>query len=404
MGRIVDLLRIERIRVSERSILAFTVLQRLMLGILINIIGPIVPLIASDLGIGLDYIGKTISLGTFAVLLTSFSIGYLTEMFGFKRIIFAGILFIISGCVAMFYTSSYLVFNLSYFILQFGIGILGLSTITLIGNHYFEKRTSNLLKANLGLSAGTIIAPLLVSLAVTYGMRWQSMFLYLVLPQALVTIVLISLNIPKGKAKDNSLKTMWAHHKKVLSHAHVVLCCLVALLYVSTTQTFYTWFTSYFSSMDIGLEVSSLFLAGYVLANMLGMVAKNYIVKLIKERKLLLFSASLSFCFLLSAFLFPHLVIKMVSIFLFGASIAGNFSIAYSLALNIGQKFSHQISAAMHASAYTGMAVFQYLAGYFSEHFSMDSIFYIDLGLLAGFIIVAAIINIKRFDKKIISI
>jgi len=400
MNRIFDIIRIERISSSDKGILAFSMLQRVMLGILINIIGPIVPLIAADLRVGLDFIGRTISLGTFALLLTSFTIGYLIELFGFKRIIFSGILLIIAGCLALFFSYSYLVFTLAYFLLQLGIGIIGISTISLIGNHYFEDRTSNILKANLGLAIGAIIAPLLVSLAVTFSLSWQALFVYLVFPQALITFILFSLNIPKSKSKGINLKSMFNDHRHVISHFYIILCCLVSLLYVSTAQTFYTWFTSYFSAMDIGLGTSSLFLAVYVGANLVGMLVKNYTVKFMEEKRLLLISIMLSFVFLLSAFLIPSLIAKVVLIFLFGINIAGNFSLTFSMSLSIGQKFTNPVSGFLHASAYVGVALFQYLSGYLSEYFSKDSVLYIDLGLLATLFLVVLAINVKNFDKS----
>ncbi|MGM0365170.1 MAG: MFS transporter [Actinomycetota bacterium] len=400
MDKIFRIIKIERISVSEKGVLAFSIGQRVMLGILINIIGPIVPLIAADLGVGLDYIGRTISLGTFALLLTSVGIGYLVELFGFKRIIFSGILFIIAGCLALFFSYSYAAFTLAYFVLQFGIGIIGISTISLIGSHYFKDRAANILKANLGLAIGAIIAPLMVSLAVTYSLSWQALFVYLVIPQAGITIILFSLSIPKARGRKINLRAMFDEHRHVISHSYIILCCLVALLYVSTTQTFYTWFTSYFSAMDISLDISSLFLAVYVGANLAGMVVKNYAVKLVAEKRLLLASIMASFTFLLLAFLIPHLAAKVVFIFLFGISISGNFSLTFSMSLGIGQKFTNSISGFLHASAYGGLVLFQYLSGYLSEYFSKDSVLYIDLGLLGALFFVVLALNVKKFGRQ----
>jgi fucose permease len=203
--------------------------------------------------------------------------------------------------------------------------------------------------------------------------------------------------VPARVNVPENFKSLFHINKNVASHPYIILCCLVTFLYVSTTQTFYMWFTSYFSAMDIEPGSSSLVLAVYATALLMGMFVKNYLVKFIEEKKLLLASISLSFIFLLLAFLIPDMMAKIILIFLFGISIAGNFSLTFSMGLNVGSRFTSIISGLMHTSSNLGLIIFQFLSGYLSENISKNSVLYIDLTLLFLLIIVIAIMNKREF-------
>lgn len=392
MNRIINFTKNKRIN-AKRGILVFSFMQRLLMNTGINIIGPIIPLIAFELKVGLDYMGAVISIGAVALLITSIGAGFLLELFGFKRIILGGALLYIFGCVGLLFSYSFITFIIFYVFLQLGTGIISVATISLVGFCYFKDKSKNILMSNIGLTAGSVIAPLLVSLIISIGMKWQLLFMYIAIPQFLLILSFIFLKVPRNSGTPKSMGNLWHINKIVASHPYIILCCIVTFLYVSTMQTFYTWFTSYFSSMDIELGASSLILAIYATATLAGMFLKNHLVKYIEDKKLLIVSISLSFIFLFSALLVQNIAVKIILIFLFGVNIAGNFSLTFSLGLNIGSQFSNIVSSLLYAFSNLGVIIFQYLSGYFSEHFSKNSVLYIDLTLLIILIIIIAIMN-----------
>lgn len=380
---------------TGKSILAFSFIQRLLMSICMNVIGPMIPLIRRDLGVGLDYIGTAISIGAFAMLITAVTTGFLLELAGFKKVISGGGALIVLGCLGLLFTHSYIVFTIAYMILQLGIGTIAVTTLSLVGNHYFENKSRSILISNIGLTIGAVVAPLLAGLIVYINAGWQTLFFYLFILQLLLIILLIFLKTP-GKNRDlKSFKNLFNANRVIASHPYIILCCFITFLYVSTMQTFYTWFTSYFSTLNIELDTSSLILAFYTIATLIGMFVKNFIVKYVEEKKLLMASISLSFIFLLAAFLASSLPAKVIFIFFFGINVAGNFSLTFSIGLNIGSQFTNIVSGLLHASSSTGVILFQYLSGYLSEHFSKNSVLYIDLVLLLVLIIVVAVINKK---------
>jgi fucose permease len=394
MNKIMRFARNKRIK-RYRSVLAFSFIQRLLMSISMNIIGPVIPLITGDLKIGLEYMGRIISLGTIALLIAAMGTGFLLEVFGFKRTIFTGALLILSGCLGLVFSSVSIIFIIAYTILQTGIGMIGVATLSLVGNNYYKNKSKSIITSNIGLTAGAVIAPLIVSLSVYINMGWQFLFLYLAVPQIILIIILIFIGMPAG-SKDGSAKSLinlFHANRIIASHPYIILCCFITFLYVSVTQTFYTWFTSYFSALNISLNISSLILAVYTTALLAGMLVKNYMIKYMEEKNLLLISIAMSFVFLLLAFLIPNITAKVIFIFLFGVNVAGNFSLTYSMGLNIGAQFTNIVSSLLHTSSYLGVVLFQYLSGYLSENFSEDSVLYIDLALLLLLIVVVAIMN-----------
>jgi len=99
---------------------------------------------------------------------------------------------------------------------------------------------------------------------------------------------------------------------------------------------------------------------------------------------------------LILIFFINNLFIKNIMLFIYGLSITGNFSFMVIISLNLGSKYSSSIVTYTHAISYLGSIIFQYAGGYMSEHFSKNSVFYIDIILLFIIFILAIAINRKK--------
>ena len=168
------------------------------------------------------------------------------------------------------------------------------------------------------------------------------------------------------------------------------------LLYSAVMDTFYTWFTSYFEGLHIGVFKSSLFLAIYAASLCIGLILKTKIIKRVEEKKILMWGILLSLIFLLLIFFMDNLVIKNIVLFFYGLCITGNFSFLVIISLDLGSKYSSSISTYTHAIAFLGSIIFQFAGGFMSEHFSKNSVFYIDISLLLIMFILAIVINRKK--------
>ena len=383
-------------KVATKKVLIYSLAQRVVMGISTGLVGPLIPIIAKDLNIGLDRIGATISFSILAILLTAIVLNNFIDNLGFKKVLIAGLVFLSSGALGIFLSKTFIFFIVFYFIYQLGIGILSITIFSIIGSMHFEEKSRRIIQTSIYYTIGSIIAPLLVSFFVGVKLNWQLIFLSLVIIQTILGIFLISIRIPKIIKPQKNIKNLFSIDKKIIFNSFFIIIGFMIFLYSAVMDTFFTWFTSYFEALNIQVFKSSLFLALYSMALFIGLIIKNQLIRKIEEKKLLMWGILLSFVFMLLIFFIRNLIIKNIMLFIYGICITGNFSFMVILSLNLGSKYASSIAAYTHAAAYLGSIIFQYISGFMSEHFSKNSVFYIDISLLFIIFILAIVINNKK--------
>lgn len=382
--------------VATKKVLIYSLAQRMVLGVATGLVGPLIPIIAKDLNIGLDKIGAAISFSILAILITAIVLNNFIDNLGFKKVLIAGLVFLSSGALGIFLSKTFIFFIVFYFIYQLGIGILSITIYSIIGGVLFEEKSRRIMQTSIYYSIGSIIAPLLVSFFVGVKLNWQLIFLSLVIIQIILGIFLISIKIPKIIKPQKNIKNLFSIDKKIIFNSFFIIIGFMIFLYSAVMDTFFTWFTSYFESLNIQVFASSLFLALYAMSMFIGLIIKNHLIRKMEEKKLLMWGILLSFVFLLFIFFTRNLIIKNIMLFFYGICITGNFSFMVILSLNLGSKYASSIAAYTHAAAYLGSIIFQYVSGFMSEHFSKNSVFYIDMSLLFIIFILAIVINNKK--------
>ena len=385
-------------RIKQNQILVFAFSQVLVLAVSRQIIGPLIPLISEELKVGLDYIGSAISLSVFALFLVSLSVGSLIELIGLKKVLYIGLGVSIAGSMMLYFSTSFPIFIVAYFLLQLGAGVLIIGNLSIIGSLYSTRRTSSLIKVNMGNTAGFVIAPLIVSLMLFIKIDWRNFYLFSLILLFALVIVLWKLKVPGTVRVGSNLKTLFVANRKIISNTSFIMCGMIIFFYVSVMNTFFMWFTSYFQNIDIKINISSLFLAIYGAAIFIGMILRSKLIKHFREKSILLFSFIASFFLLIGILFIQDLIFKNILIFLFGIAIAGNFSITFSIGSELFPEYANSVSGLMVAFANLGIMVFQYLSGYFSEYYSKNSVLYINIAILLVLIILTSVLNYyKKF-------
>jgi predicted MFS family arabinose efflux permease len=320
---------------------------------------------------------------------------------GLKKVLFIGLSINFLGSVMLFASYAFPMFIIAYFLMETGVGMLIIGNLSIVGTFYSRNRTSSLIKINYGNTAAFIMSPLLVSLVLFIGINWR--YYYIIHPVMLVilAIILWRMDIPRHIRVETSLRKLFAANRWIISNPAFLLCGFIVLLYVSVMNTFYVWFTSYFTSINIGINTSSLFLSIYGSAIFIGMVLRNKLIQHFKKKRILFFSFAISVFLLTGVLLVDNLIIKNVLIFLFGIAIAGNFSLTFSIASGLFPKHTNSASGITVAFANLGMMIFQYVSGYMSEHFSKNSVLYINITLIAVLIVLTTLLNFHRKFQRV---
>ncbi|MBA7572325.1 hypothetical protein ES708_14104 [subsurface metagenome] len=352
-------------RIKQNQILVFAFSQVLVLSVSRQIIGPLIPLISEELKVGLDFIGSAISLSVFALFLASLSVGNLIELIGLKKVLYIGLGVSIAGSSMLYFSHSFPIFIVAYFLLQLGVGVLIIGNLSIIGSLYSTRRTSSLIKVNMGNTAGFSIAPIIVSLMLFIKIDWRNFYLFSLILLFALVIILWKIKVPMMVRVGSNLKTLFAANKRIISNTSFIMCGMIIFFYVSVMNTFFMWFTSYFQNIDIEINISSLFLAIYGAALFIGMILRSKLIKHFREKRILLFSFIVSFFLLIGILFIQDLIFKNILIFLFGIAIVGNFSITFSIGSELFPEYASSASGLMVAFANLGIMVFQYLSGYF---------------------------------------
>jgi MFS family permease len=391
-------------KVAAKKVLVYSLAQRMVTGICAGLVGPLIPIIAKDLNIGLDKIGTAISLSILAILLTAIVLNNFIDNLGFKNVLAAGVVFITSGALGIFLSKTFVIFIVFYFLYQLGIGILSITILSIVGSLHFEEKSHRIMQISIYYCIGNTIGPLIVSIFIGFKLNWQLIFLSLVIIQIMLGIFLIVIKIPRIVKPQKNIKSLFSIDKKIIFNSFFIIIGFMIFFYSAVMDTFFTWFTSYFEALNIEVVKSSLFLALYATSLFVGLIIKNKLIRKIEEKKLLMWGILLSFVFMILIFFIKNLIIKNIILFFYGICITGNFSFMIILSLNIGSKYASPIVAYTHAIAYLGSILFQYVSGFMSEHFSKNSVFYIDTLLLLVIFILTVVINNKKWKYRIIEL
>ncbi len=388
-----------RPRIRDNKILVYAFFQVLLLAGAKNIIAPLIPIISGELDVGLDFIGSALALSIFALFFVSLTVGNLIEIIGLKKVLFIGLGINFIGSLLLYFSHSFSIFIIAYFLMELGFGMLIIGNLSIVGVLYPKNKTSSLLKINYGHTTSLMISPLIVSLILFINIDWRYYYIFNIIPFIILVAVLWKIKIPRTIRVETTFRNLFSANKRILSSPAFRMCGIIIFFYVSVMNTFFVWFTSYFQNINIDINISSIFLSIFGAAIFIGMLIKNKLIKHFKKKRILLFSFIGAFLVLTGILFTENLILKIILIFLFGILIAGNFSITFSIGAGLFPKYTNSASGLSIAFANLGVMTFMYLSGYMSEYYSKDSVLYINIAILFILIIITAFLNFHRkFD------
>jgi len=388
------------IKVQRNRILVYAFLQLFISVISRTLIGPLIPVISAEFGIGLDEMGSAIALSIFALFFAAITAGSLIEFIGLRNVLISAIFINAAGSLIMFFSQYFALFMTAFFLLEFSFGVIYVSNLSIVGIYYNKKRASNLLKVNQGQIVAFILSPLIVSLLVSIGKVWRYYYLFNLLILLALFVFLMKIDVPREKKSSMTLGKLFKDNKKILTNPAFLLVAIIIFFYEPVMETFYVWFTSYFESIDVNIDTSSLFLTLYGISLFTGMLLKNHLIKYFNQKKILLSSFAAGFILLVGIIFVDNLAIKNILIFLFGIAVVGNFTISFSVASGFLPKYNNAVSGLTFAFSNIGIIIFHYITGYMSEYLTKSSVLFVNTTLLFVLIILTSILNYHWKFKK----
>ena len=107
------------------------------------------------------------------------------------------------------------------------------------------------------------LAPLVVSLLISLEINWRSYYILNILLLLILLFILYRIKIPVPVRARTNIKKLLSENKKLIVNPAFILVAILIFFYEPVMETFYTWFTSYFESIDVGVGTSSVSLTIY---------------------------------------------------------------------------------------------------------------------------------------------
>src|SRR4030066_186938 len=129
-------------------------------------------------------------------------------------------------------------------------------------------------------SLGAAFAPLIVSVILFLNIDWKYIFLSLALANVILFILILfykheSLSAKKSKEE---LLSFFSVYRKFLSSIIIIFCAIISFLHFGLGFSFGAWFTTYFESINVPINISSLILSLNLFVFCGGMLVQSSLV------------------------------------------------------------------------------------------------------------------------------
>jgi len=148
---------------SVRAIFASACLGMLTFGIVLTILGAVLPSIIEQFGIDKAQAGSLFMLMTFAILAASLAVGPLVDRFGYKGMLLLGTALIAAGLEGIAFAGSMTALRLAIVLIGFGGGIINGGTNALVADISSEAKHANLNLLGVFFGIGAVGVPFVLA-------------------------------------------------------------------------------------------------------------------------------------------------------------------------------------------------------------------------------------------------
>lgn len=148
---------------SVRAIFAAACLGMLTFGIVLTILGAVLPAIIEQFGIDKAQAGSLFLLMTFAILAASLAVGPLVDRYGYKGMLLLGTALIAAGLEGIAFAPSMLTLRIAIVFIGFGGGIINGGTNALVADISAEAKHANLNLLGVFFGIGAVGVPFVLA-------------------------------------------------------------------------------------------------------------------------------------------------------------------------------------------------------------------------------------------------
>lgn len=262
-----------QIEKKYRNIFLVMLLNFILFGISLTIVGATLPRIIRNFGWSYVEIGFVLCAGSVGYFLSSFVFGILLDYLGAKKIIVSGLLLQSLGLLLFGY-KAYVFLN---FILFFIVGV-GQGGMEVVVNYsvvrierYGKSQLMNLMHA--AFSIGAVIGPFVDVILMRFGLGWQSIYRLMGILAVLMALASSALKLSEIDQRM-PLSTQGPKKSPLFRDPLLILCFLILLIYVGSELGVSNWISEYYvkffgTSDRFGSMMVSIFWIGLLLGRLI---------------------------------------------------------------------------------------------------------------------------------------
>ncbi len=362
----------------------------------IGLLGPSIPAIIEDLGIGYTRAGlffTMLSLGSlFGTPLGGIASDYLN-----RKVLFGCIALTLAiGLVSMGIPASYtaiLLIILAYSFFGSPAGTVGQSIMLAV----FPDRRERYISLQTSFAAlGSFTAPLLVALNFTIGLSWRWPFIETGALALLLFLFIMLVPLPRAAGGAMS----WKNLSRVLGNPRVLFSALLIFFSVAPDLGFSYWLAEHFKTeLGVSLNLSSAVVSVFLVGMIAGRLATSRLLKHLTTPRLLKSGMILSLGSLIVFLLAPWIPVKLLAIVLYGLGTAPVFPLLMARGTALFPDQPGTVSGVLFGSVSLGGMVFPLLLGALASRLGIR-LSYIVVGVIILGLLLALIGTQKWWERR----
>ena len=392
-----------------------------VLGFVIPIFDPLYPYFSKSFNVGFDKIGLVFFGGSLAAIISMIFAGRISDKFPLKKIFLwsFAISFVGFAVFSIFHNFTGLI--ITVIIVNVGLNIFWPAAFVKIFNDHNDNYSEMYVKLDRFYYLATALGPLLIGLLLYLKLMPRYIFIFLLLLFVLLFFIYYAVYKDKPSStphiqqinnkknqninadNNNSKKPVSAidqgvHknklHKKIIAFfTPVVIFTNISLtLYAGVMTGTSAWLTTYFTSFNIAVSQSSLFVALYWFSAFMGLQILTKIIGRIKEEKILFYGGIVCVISLICFSLINIIYIKIIFLMIVGISISGAYPLCGAIAVSANPKSAGISSAVTIAMGFLGGMIVSPIMGFVAQYLSKSYVPYVlivlsVLGTMMAFIL-----------------
>jgi MFS family permease len=407
-----------------------------ILGFVIPIFDPLYPYFSRSFNVGFDKIGLVFFGGSLTAIIAMISAGRLSDKLPLRKLFLWSFAISFAGFAVFVIFHNFTGLIISVILVNIGLNIYWPALYAKVFHDHNENYSTMYIKLERFYYLATTFGPLMIGLLLYLNLSPRYIFAFLLL----LFIFLFSMFYvayrdktsnavgalnSKTEQSRNVITDSMAGQKPTLSrspgmpkkeklHKKILRFFTPVVIFANISLTLFggvivgtsAWLTTYFTSFNIAVSLSSIFVALYWFSTFIGLQILSKIIGKVREEKILFYGGIVCVISLLCFSLINIIYIKIFFLMLVGISIAGVYPLCGAIAISANPKSAGTSSGITIAMGLMGGLIVSPVMGFVAQYLSKSYVPYVliilaVLGTIMSAILLRITLNKNKGEIKV---